>query len=125
MGLVDTAKGDWQRFTSNPDEFGVSMTLETPAGSHTETIVGLATKHHIGIDTDGDLVNTKNAHISFSEKLLTDVGYPVRDGSGEVNLESHKVTVKDSTGLDKKYLIREWFQDETVGFIVCILGDYE
>ena len=125
MSLIDVAKKDWQRYTSNENEFGVSITIETPTNSNQATIVGLASKHHIGIDNEGNLVNSKNAHISFSEQLLTDESYPVRNVSGEVDLEHHKVTVKDSTGLDKEYLISEYFQDETVGFIVCILVDYE
>lgn len=125
MSLIGRAKNDWQRFTSNPSEWGVSISIETPAHTNITEITGLATKHHIGIDSDGNLVNAKNAHISFSEQLLTDVAYPVRDASGEVNLEGHVVKWADSTGLVKNYVIREFHQDETVGVIVCILGDYE
>ena len=123
MRLIDKAKEDWQRYTSNTNEFGVAITLTSLQNDILE-LVGLATKHHIGIDTDGNLVNTKNAHVSFSEKFLTDVSYPVRDVSGEVNLKGHKVTYSDSTGNPRTYVIREWFPDETVGMITCILGDY-
>jgi len=69
-------------------------------------------------------MNVKNAHISFSEALLTDVSYPVRNINGEVQLRGHKITTKDSTGVDKNYIITENFPDETIGMIVCILGDY-
>jgi hypothetical protein len=124
MGLVDRAKNDWQRFTSNPDEFGVSISIETPTHTNQTNIVGLATKHHIAIDPDGNLVNGKNAHVSFSEQLLTDVSYPVRVNN-EVELLGHIVKWADSTGQIKQYVINEWYQDETVGMIVCILGDYE
>ena len=124
MSLIDRAKTDWQRFTTNSDEFGVSILLQNPAETVSLSIVGLATKHRIGIDTDGNLVNTKNAHCSFAEKPLTDASYPVRNSSGEVFLEGHRVSWKDSTGNTKKYVIREWYQDETVGMIVCILGDF-
>lgn len=123
MGLIAQAKADWQAITSNTDEWGVSMTLLAPT-SETATIKGLHTKHHLGIDTEGRPVNTKNAHVSFSEKLLTDAGYPVRNAAGEVYLKDHRVTVKDSTGNDAIYVIRQWFPDETIGVIVCILDDY-
>ncbi len=122
MGLIDQAKSDIKDITSNPDEFGVSIAFTAPTGE-TATINGLHSKHHMGMDTDGNRVNSKNAHISISEELLTAQNYPVRK-TGEVNLKDHKVSVKDSTGISKNYVIREWFQDETVGLITCILGDH-
>lgn len=125
MGLIDKAKADIEQITSNLNEWGVSMVLTAVPGLESVTIVGLHTKHRILIDTDGNFVNTKNAHISVSEKFLTEAGYPVRNGSGEVSLINHRVSVKDSTGLVKEYVITEAFPDETIGLICCILGDYE
>ncbi len=126
-GLIEQAKADVLAITSNPDEFGISMTFTAPEpGNETATVVGLHTKHYIGINEEGIAVNTKNAHISVSESLLTDAGYPVRNiTSGEVVLKNHKVSVKDSTGVVKNYVIEEWFPDETIGLIVCILGELE
>ena len=124
MSLINRAKEDWQRFTSNPNEFGVSISIETPTHTNQTDVVGLATKHHIGLDTEGNLINARNAHCSISEQLLTDAAYPVRV-NGEVDLEGHIVKWADSTGNIKQYVIREFFQDETVGMIVCILGDFE
>jgi len=71
------------------------------------------------------VVNTKNAHISFSEQQLIDALYPYRNTGDEVALFNHKIDVKDSTGNIKNYVIREWFPDETIGVILCILGDFE
>lgn len=122
--LTDQAKADIEQITSNLDEFGIAISL-TSLTNVTVDVKGLHTKHHISIDTDDNLVNTKNAHIAISEKFLTDAGYPVRNAAGEVSLFNHKVTVKDSTGLNKQYVIREFFPDETIGLIVCILGDFE
>lgn len=124
MGLLETAKQDIQNFTSNLEGFGVEITLTAPT-AEVAIVNGLHTKHHLGYNTEGVQVNTKNAHVSISEQLLVDAGYPVRSASGEVNLTGHLVDVKDSTGLVKNYVIREWFPDETIGLIVCILGDYE
>ena len=125
MSLVDQAKADWQQITTdNVSGFGTPITLTSPASDVLE-IVGLATKHHIGIDDDGNVVNTKNAHISFSEKQLSDASYPTRDADGEVSLYGHKATWIDSTGSSITYVIREFFPDETMGVILCILGDLE
>lgn len=124
MGLIDQAKEDFQRFSSDLDLFGISIDFEAPT-SETATVGGIATKHNIGVDTEGNLVNTKNAHISVAEKLLTDAGYPVRDANGEVSLKGHRVDYVDSTGISKEYVIQQTFPDETVGMIVCILEDFE
>lgn len=126
MSLIAQAQADWQAFTSDSDEWGVQIAFSTPTGSQTATITGLHTKHHMGFDpVSGKSINTKNAHISFSEALLTAVGYPVRNAQGELNMLKHIVTVADSTGTEKKYVIRENYPDETVGVVVCILNDYK
>ncbi len=124
MSLINRAKEDWQRFTTNLNEFGVEMTLEDLAFEQ-YAVSGLFTKHHLGIDTEGNLVNTKNAHFSISEQVLTGLNYPIRNADGEVDLKGHKLFVKDSTGVEKSFIIREFFPDETIGLIVCILGTYD
>lgn len=126
MNLKQQAQLDVKQITTNKATgFGEDILLTAPNGQ-TATVVGLHTKHHLGADTDGNRVNTKNAHISFAEAALLAVNplYPVRNAGGEVALKDHLVVVKDSTGLDKNYIIKEWFPDETVDLIVCILGDY-
>ena len=123
MSVFDLAKRDWADQISNTDGFAIPITFTTPNGGTTAQINGLHTKHHLSYDAEGLPVNTKNAHISFREKDLTDLSYPVRDANGEVYLYGHKIEVKDSTGSSKTYMITETFPDETVGVIVCILGD--
>lgn len=125
MGLVDQAKADIEQITSTTDDWAVSITLIAPT-LETVTLTGLHTKHHLSIDVEsGKQVNAKNAHISVSEKFMTDALYPVRDLKGDVNLKNHRVRVKDSTGEVKDYVINQWFPDETIGLITCILGDYK
>jgi len=125
MSLVDRAKSDWQQFTTNTTGgFGTAITLTAPNSTQL-SIVGLATKHHIGIGLDGEMVHTKNAHISFSEKQLIDAVYPYKNAGGEVNLSGHKATWIDSRGSSITYVIREFFPDETIGVILCILGDLD
>lgn len=124
MSLLDQAKADIETITSDPDGFTRSIVLTAPT-DETVTIYGLHSKHHLGIDTDGNRVNSKNPHISVAEKFLIDAEYPVRGSTGEVNLSGHKVSVADSTGTVCNYVIREWYPNETTGLIVCILGDFE
>jgi len=124
MNLIDQAKADIEQITSNLNEFAVEIIFTSPT-EQTATISGLHTKIHLGVDTDGLAVNSKKAHISFSEKFLTDASYPVRNSSGEVNLRNHRVSVKDSTGNLKNYTVKEIFPDETIGLITCMLDDFE
>lgn len=121
MGLLEQAREDVKDYSGSTDDFAVSITLTAPNGE-TKTLKGIHSKHHMSVDTDGALMNSKNAHIAFSEDLAGD--YPLRNNAGEVSMKGHKITVKDSTGDDKVYVVREWYPDETVGLIVCILGNY-
>lgn len=116
------AKYDWLRF-STAGGFEVEITLTPPVGEAV-MIKGLATKHNNSVGTDGLPINAKNAHCSLIESYLTGLGYTVRDTNGEVNLRNHRVSFADSSGVVKNYIIKETMPDETVGVIVCILGDY-
>lgn len=124
MGLLDIARADIKMITQSLSGFGEVITL-TNLSSTSIIIEGLHSKHHLGVDTDGNRVNAKNAHISFSENSVIEKGLSIRNCSGEVNLKGWRVSVKDSTGIDKLYVIREWFPSETTGLIVCILEDFE
>lgn len=123
MSLLDQAKEDIQDITGSASEFGRSMVFVAPNNSQA-TVTGLHSKHYLGVDTDGNMINTKNAHVSISEHFLNLQNYPVRV-DGKVKMKGHKVTVVDSTGSSVTYKIREAFPNETIGLIVCILGDYE
>lgn len=123
MGLIGQAQKDWETITNNTAEFGVELRFTAPTGE-TATVNGLHTKHHLGFNTEGQPVNSKTAFVTVSEKLLTDAEYPVRNSSGEVNLNKHRVAVKDSTTELKQYMILQWLPDETLGAITLMLGDY-
>jgi hypothetical protein len=126
MSLLAQAKADIEQITSDPDGFSASLTFTAPDGVTTAAIRGLFTEHHLGFDTDGRPMNSRNSHISFSEKFLTDLSYPIRNAAGKVFVKDHKVRVVVSgLNIDRTYTIRENFPDETLGFIVCILGDFQ
>ena len=122
MGLIDQAKADIAQITSNTDDFGVEIRLTAPDGT-IANITGLHTKIHLAVNSEGLPVNSRKAHVSFSETFLA--GYPVRNASGEVNLVNHRIAVKDSTGILKEYQMQQFFQDETIGLITCIIEAYE
>ena len=127
MGLIERVKKDAARITTSLNGFGVSILLTAP-NAQIVVITGLHKKHYLGFDQEqGRAINTKTASITFSEialKLLNPI-YPVRNATGEIDLKNHKVTVSDSTGTPKIFIIREFMPDEVTGLIVCILGDYE
>lgn len=125
MGLIDQIKRDSELVTMNGggDGWGVRQDWTSPTNQQV-TIVGLHVKHHMGFDADGNVINSKNASVTFSEKAMIDAGYIIRVG-GEVNLDKHKVSVKDSTGNVYNYMVKTWLPDETLGLITCILSAYE
>lgn len=126
--LTLQARKDWQRITSSGG-FEEDIIFQTPdsfASLATATVKGLATKHNLDVDTDGNAVSSKNVHITVSEALLVEAGYPVRNDENEVSLIDHKVQYSDSTETEgQNYVILQCFPDETVGVITCILGDGE
>lgn len=122
MSLVEQAKKDIELITSTLTEWAVDATLIKPNGDEFAIKV-IHTKHHIGIGTDGLPVNAKNASIAFSEGNLP-IGLSIRNAGGEVMLKNWRINVIDSTGQIKYYRISQWFPDEMIGLIVCILGDY-
>ncbi len=125
MGLVEQARKDAAQYTSDPNGFGVSIQFTAPTGE-VETVNGLHKRHHLGINpATGEAKNTEQASVTVSEQFLTDLNYPVRNAEGDVDLQKHLVEVADSTGETIKYVIEQWFPDETVGLIVCILGTFK
>ena len=100
------------------------VTISSPTGTNTVTTTGYNGKHWINFDSEGNSINSKSAHVGLSESDLNAKGYITRNADNEVYLFNHRITSKDSTGIRKTYVIKEWFPDETLGLIVCILGDY-
>jgi hypothetical protein len=123
MSLLDLIKQDLKQISSNDSDFAVPATFVSTSGE-TITINVIHAKRNLTVESEGIPVNAKKANLSFYEGLM--VGYTLRNPTtGEVNMYGHKVTVKDSTGNNVTYIIREAYPDETLGLISCILGDLE
>jgi len=123
--LLQAARLDALKFISKGG-FEEDIVLTHPSGAPFLDITGIHSKHWINFDTNGSQVNSKNAHVLISEKVLIDLEYPVRNSkTGNIDLKNHRITVKDSTLIEKEYIINECWPSETFGLIVCILGDYK
>ena len=120
MVEISQIRRDLKAYTEQT--MSANLTFTSP-NAVVETIKGFGTAHHLSFDSNtGRPINTKNAHCSFFEKTLSDLGYPVRV-SNEVSMKNHRVSFLDSAGITRHYRINETFPDETLGMIVCILGE--
>lgn len=125
MGLIERARRDINRIiTNSSDGPGQSITLTSPDGV-VLNLTGLHKKIRLGVDTEGNIVNSKTATVTISDKVLADANYPYRDPGNEVDLNNHLVSVADITGLQCSYIMQSWHPDETLGIIVCYLQDYQ
>ena len=122
MSIIDQARRDLLQITTSATGFSVPLIITTPAGTPFQ-VRGLAKKHHLSIDGDGVVVNSKNASVSIAEDALKAVGYPVRNSRGEVMMMGHTVTYEAVPGLPMQYSILEHFPDEALGLIVFILAE--
>ena len=125
MGLIEQANKDIQEITSNLDEWGVNISLQSPNGQ-TASITGISVKIHLGVNTEGSAVSTKQARVTFSEQNLINANssYPLRNSKGDVDLTGHIFSVADSTGIVKTYSPQTWTPDEAIGLIMVFLSVY-
>lgn len=121
MGLIDQARLDIASILTNLDGFGQSITLTHPNGK-VITTVGLHKKIRLGVDTEGNIINSLTATVTLSDTDLVAQNYPYRNSKGEVDLAKHKVSIPDVTGIIRTYNMQSWHPDETLGLIVCYLN---
>ena len=127
MSLFDIIKRD-AKFIINNGGYQLDITLSNKDKSQTINIIGWAVKVAGFFDTDGNQVNTKNAHCTIDEQVLIDLGYEYKSfkkGIPEVDMIYHYVSFKDSSGQIANYIVRENIPDENLGLIKLLLGDYK
>jgi len=123
--LLEIARQDWLNITSSGG-FESEFTLTTPTASNTATINGLVIHISAVFDFDsGAFTNSPRVRATFSEQLLTDLGYPVRNVNNKVNLLNHVFEYIDSTGVSKKFKVDENLPDQSVGIITLQLSEYD
>ena len=124
MSLLNRAREDFARHISGESGFGVDITFYNQPSPEV-VIRGIGMAHHMSEDSEGHVINTRNSHISFSEKQANDAGIVTRNSDGEVALEKVLVSFADSASILRRYSIKQVFPDETVGIIYCVLNSYE
>lgn len=105
-------------------EMGFETEVTFTSGETIVRVNALTPVHHLSFDTEGQAVNTKNAHITVSEEALLEAGFSTRNTEGEVYMRGVLVSFSDSTGEQKTYTVKENHADETLGVIMLILGSY-
>lgn len=135
MGLFDQAKSDIEDITSNGEDWAVPVTLQPPGryfdytlnfefNIQPVTVKGINKDHHLAVEPEtGRTVNSKMASVSISEQNLIDAGLDVRNDEGEVDLKNFLATVTNDNGDILRYKIDQWYPDESIGLIVCILQE--
>lgn len=126
MRLFDIIKRD-AKFIVNNGGYQVDITMTTKDRTKTIDISGWAVKVVNYFDTDGNQVNTSKAHCTIDEKVLSDLGYPVRtnkNGLPQVDLIEHFISFVDSSGELKHYKVKENYPDENLGLITLFLEYY-
>lgn len=123
MGLIEQARQDVNAILTDLDGFGQNIILTHPNGT-VITTVGLHKKIRLGVDTEGNIVNSLTATVTISDSDLIAKGYPYRNSNNEVDLNKHKVSILDVTGIMRTYMVQSWHPDETLGLIVCYLNYY-
>lgn len=118
--LLTQARSDAKKILNSG---GFESDIKITKGVQTVNCKGLAPVHHIQIDTEGQPVNSKTAHVTVHESDLA--GLTVRNTQGEVYLRTAIVEFSDVTGVNKKYSVKENFADDTLGVIVLMLAAYD
>lgn len=126
MNILTQAKADWERFSQSAFELDCIFKVDDTPGAETATIQVLKTDISVDIESDGqDLIGSK-VRLTFSENLLktTNPAYPIRNSDNLVAIKGQRISVVDSTGTLKEYVIKNVYPDSTVGMIVCDLAEY-
>ena len=120
---LQAAKNDWVRFTEKGG-FQTEIILTPKNAVATYSIMGLATKHNVKLDSDGVPINGENIRITICEQSLVNANYPYRNTDNKISLFNHLASFIDSSNNQKNYIIKEVIPDETTGVITCILANY-
>lgn len=125
MGIREQAIIDARKITSNNvTGAGVELTfISRKIGNPTAVVIGLHTRHHYTVTSEGAETNDLNAHATISEGLLVSAGYPVRNVNNLVDIKDDVLFAFDSSGVNRKYKIAQVHPDESMGLIRCILED--
>ena len=104
------ARQDAQKII-NSGGFEEEITISNPSGILIVQVKGLHSKHWLVHDTDGNLVNGKNAHVTISEKELNEKGIVTRNsntgnvGIGTTTPEATLEIAKSTSGTTDTFAV--------------------
>lgn len=117
MGVFELGRVASKRFSQQ-----IPLTFYRTLNVDEVEVMGMATRHHLGIDPDTrTLVNSRNTQCTVSEELLTEQGFETRNASGDVSMLNVYVRYNDGTGTERTYKISQVYPDDTIGLIICVL----
>lgn len=116
--ILVKAQRDWERF--NKSATNQDITFYDPDSQEAVTVKGVATRHSIYTDTDGNKIEGPNVHVSVHEnEFAVNAQYPVRDGE-TIKLKGHRISFANHTGESFEYWISIVRPDQSTGIITCI-----
>lgn len=122
VSTLDLAIRDAKGYTNNGG-FETELSI-TPIDLPQVVIKGLGTKHSESFDGQGMPIVGVNAHCSFNESDLNDLGIVTRDSRGQIIIKGWLVGWTDNIET-VSYKISSPEPDETLGTIRCTLGLHE
>ena len=122
--IAEHARNLIGRIKSDNNQFGTSLLFDNGNGA-TASVSGFVIKHSLGFDLNtGNMQNAATRRVSLSETVLTNEGYPTRNPvTKNIQMEKHKVTYTDISGVTGTYIITLCTPGETVGELLITLGE--
>lgn len=123
MSLVERSRRDMQSITSKMSDFAVPA-IFTDLSSEVAEVNVIHTKHNLGYTPEGVEMNVRTSSIAVSNTkvLEANADYSFLNAKSDVTYLGHSVTVPDSNGIQRNYIVSENYPDENLGLTVLILG---
>lgn len=124
MSLLDQAALDLRAIITDPNGFGVAVTVTDPDGN-TATVTGLQNDVAMSIDPQtGVMVGGRRVSVALSIRALADAGLDEPRAVADQNRKPWRVAFTTPTGRELVMKVAEVNPDE-LGCVVCMLETYK
>ena len=123
MSLIDQAILDLQAIMENDGEFATPVTFAKTGNVGAVTVNALTNKIMVDVGTDGNSLVSERTTVAVHEQTLLNAGYVVRDGNGNVAMNTDLVTMAVMGG-SKTYIVKFQIPDQKFGCLVFVLEAY-
>lgn len=125
MNITEQARKDFETFLTDSDNgFAENITIKAKDMT-TLNLSAYCTGHRNGFDTEGNPINVQQVSITLSERVLSSNSYPYLNADNQCDLDGHNVIIPSAVGSPVEYRIEQWYHDQEIGAIVCMLGWYK